>query len=58
MRAEKTTLWFGEIKLGAGRPKAKEFLEANPEVAAKLEAALIEVYDRDGFVKLAKGSSE
>ena len=58
IRAEKTTLWFGETKLGAGRPKAKEFLEANAAVAAKLEADLIAIYERDGFIRLAKGSAE
>lgn len=38
----KTGAWFnyGEVRLGQGREQAKEFLKANPEVAAEIDAKL------------------
>jgi recombination protein RecA len=34
------TLYFGKIKLGVGAPKARAYLEANPEIAAAVKARL------------------
>ena len=38
----KTGAWFnyGEVRLGQGREQSKEFLKANPEVAAEIDAKL------------------
>ena len=38
----KTGAWFnyGDVRLGQGREQAKEFLKANPEVAAEIDAKL------------------
>ncbi len=39
---QKVGTWFsyGEMRIGQGRDNAREFLEANPEVAAEIEAKL------------------
>lgn len=41
---QKVGTWFsyGEMRIGQGRDNAREFLEANPEVAAEIEAKLRE----------------
>lgn len=41
---QKVGTWFsyGEMRIGQGRDNAREFLEANPEVAAEVEAKLRE----------------
>ena len=50
---QRSSAWFyyGEIRLGQGRDNAKEFLKANPEVSAEIEALV-----RENAYKLSPGA--
>ena len=53
---EKTGAWysFEETRIGQGRENAKEFLKANPDIAARIERKIL---DKHG-VKMADGKSQ
>ena len=42
---QKSGAWFsyGDVRIGQGREKAKEFLRDNPEIAAEVEAKIREL---------------
>ena len=42
---QKSGAWFsyGDLRLGQGRERAKEFLKGNPELFAEIRAAVLEI---------------
>ncbi len=54
---EKSGSWFsyGEERIGQGRENAKQFLHENPEMAAEIEAKILEHYDLNPAGKESEG---
>ncbi len=50
--------YYGELRIAQGRDNAKTYFEENPDIAAEVEAKIIEAVNNSGAVKEEGGSTE